>query len=333
MIGMMKRWKKICLGVFLLLFTALISFGALLYFSPDTTSYLTQRAFANGDAYPLHPQQEEKIKYIQIEHDLSYSSSSLATYDLYYPKDNTVTYPVILWLHGGAYVGGDKQDCAGFLTMLASEGYVVVNMNYPLAPEDTYPAPLLAINELSLQLQTTASAYPMNLNQLFIGGDSAGANLAGSFVNIQMNPAYAKQLQMAPVWSRDKIKGYLSFCGLLDLYGYDETDSWFSNFLYKQSAASYFDDRHWKTSDTLQQLNFIDAIEAFPPAYVTDGAKDSFQKQAEAFVAVLQERRIAVTSLFFEKPLGHEYQFQLNTEEALKNYEQVLSFLKEAVQH
>ena len=51
--------------------------------------------------------------------------------------------PCIVWVHGGAYAGGDKEDVTAYAKHLASFGYIVISMNYSLAPKAQYPTPLL----------------------------------------------------------------------------------------------------------------------------------------------------------------------------------------------
>jgi hypothetical protein len=46
--------------------------------------------------------------------------------------------PVVLWAHGGAYVGDDKANVGEYASCLACDGYAVVYMNYELAPKGHY---------------------------------------------------------------------------------------------------------------------------------------------------------------------------------------------------
>ena len=53
--------------------------------------------------------------------------------------------PTIVWVHGGAWVSGDKSQIANYLRILASHGYTAVGVNYAIAPRKTYPTPLRQI--------------------------------------------------------------------------------------------------------------------------------------------------------------------------------------------
>ena len=62
--------------------------------------------------------------------------------DLYRPKDAEGKLPVLLNIHGGAWVYGDKKVYAPYCMYLATQGFAVVNASYRLAPKHTFPAPL-----------------------------------------------------------------------------------------------------------------------------------------------------------------------------------------------
>ena len=99
---------------------------------------LTRMGFSGGKEgvqYTHHPEYEQRIQTIEEKLDVSYASAyDLHTYDIYYPKEKG-SYPLLLWVHGGAFVGGDKADTRTYMEMVASYGYTVISMNYALAPE------------------------------------------------------------------------------------------------------------------------------------------------------------------------------------------------------
>ena len=47
--------------------------------------------------------------------------------------------PVILWIHGGGYVPGSADQLNGYLSVLASNGFTIANLEYSLSPENLYP--------------------------------------------------------------------------------------------------------------------------------------------------------------------------------------------------
>lgn len=331
----MKLWKRCCL-VLLGIIVCIIIVGCItVQFTPKPVCHLTRIGFSGGDEgvqYGLHPNYEAMKENVQVKHDLRYPSQfENALYDLYVPKDDSNTYPLLIWVHGGAFVGGDKKDIASFATVVASHGYVVLCMNYALAPEYAYPTPLKQTIELGSELQELAKHYPIDQEQIFIGGDSAGAHIALQFVLTQINKEYQALMQVKQVLDVSSIKGFVSFCGLLDILAYDETDSAFSNFLYDQSAWGYFQAKDWKQAAQKQYANLLPYVNGdLPPVYVSDGDKNSFLPQAKKVKELLKRQGVKVSDLLWESGEHiHEYQFHLDQDAGLKNFEMMLEFLNE----
>ena len=57
------------------------------------------------------------------------------------------------------------------------QGYVVVNVNYALAPNYKYPTPLIQFDDAIQFIKHNKDRFPIDLDQVVIGGDSAGAQL------------------------------------------------------------------------------------------------------------------------------------------------------------
>ena len=86
--------------------------------------------------------------------------------------------PVVLWLHGGGFIGGDLRDIEYATSGIAAAGNViVVSLNYRLAPEDPYPAGLHDVRD-SLDWLRDHTAELNGDGRIAVGGQSAGAALA-----------------------------------------------------------------------------------------------------------------------------------------------------------
>ncbi|MDH3942901.1 MAG: alpha/beta hydrolase fold domain-containing protein [Anaerolineae bacterium] len=99
--------------------------------------------------------------------------------DIYYPTYGDQPWPVVVYVHGGRWTGGDKATGSGlrYVEALLDEQIMVVSVNYRLAPEYVFPAPLEDIKCAVRHLRANAGYY--NLNPLKIGtfGTSAGGHL------------------------------------------------------------------------------------------------------------------------------------------------------------
>lgn len=112
--------------------------------------------------------------------DLAYADASASQkLDIYLPATGNAPYPVILAIHGGAFIMGDKAD--GQLTPMLSglsRGYAVVSMNYRLSNEAKFPAQVNDVKAAIRWLRANAAKYDLDANRIAVWGGSAGGNLA-----------------------------------------------------------------------------------------------------------------------------------------------------------
>lgn len=78
--------------------------------------------------------------------DVSYGEYERNVLDVYKPKDAKGKLPVIVSVHGGGWVYGNKEIMQFYCMSLAERGFAVVNFNYRLAPEHKHPIPLVDTN-------------------------------------------------------------------------------------------------------------------------------------------------------------------------------------------
>ncbi len=119
--------------------------------------------------------------------------------DVYRPKDKEgETLPVIVSVHGGGWVYGDKERYQYYCMNLAERGFAVVNFTYRLAPEFKFPCQLEDTNKVFHWVLGHAEDYGFDTEQIYGVGDSAGAHLLGLFCNLCKNPRYAEKFTFAP---------------------------------------------------------------------------------------------------------------------------------------
>ncbi|MDO5344826.1 MAG: alpha/beta hydrolase [Lachnospiraceae bacterium] len=111
--------------------------------------------------------------------------------DVYRPRGQAGRLPVIVSVHGGGWVYGDKELYQFYCMSLARRGFAVVNFTYRLAPEVKYPAPLEDTNRVIEWMYENQEKYLLDMEQVFLVGDSAGGHLAGLYAAICTNPEYA----------------------------------------------------------------------------------------------------------------------------------------------
>ncbi|MBR2812287.1 MAG: alpha/beta hydrolase, partial [Solobacterium sp.] len=112
--------------------------------------------------------------------------------DVYRPKTGKGKLPVILSIHGGAWVYGDKDVYQWYCMSLAERGFAVVNYSYRLAPEHKYPSSFEDTVKVCEWMIANADEYGLDMDNVFGVGDSAGAHMLSLFAAALTNPDYAK---------------------------------------------------------------------------------------------------------------------------------------------
>lgn len=99
--------------------------------------------------------------------------------DLYIPDDKKkAPYPVLLLIHGGAWHKGDKESMEKAAAKLADKGIAALAINYRLAPQFHYPAPVEDGQQALRWLAANAGKYKLDMGKVGVWGYSAGAHLA-----------------------------------------------------------------------------------------------------------------------------------------------------------
>lgn len=257
-----------------------------------------------------------------------------ALLDVFTPAGTRRALPTIVWVHGGAWVSGDKAQVANYLRILASHGYTVVGVNYSIAPRKTYPEPLRQIGAALRYLQTHAARLHIDAQRFVLAGDSAGAQLAAQVANLISVPDYARQVGVAPTLRRAQLRGLLLYCGAYDM---DEVDfnGPFGPFL-KTVLWAYAGERDFAHDPQFTPASVRHFVTpALPPTFISAGNNDPLESQSHAFAATLTAQQVPVDSVFYTQDhapkLGHEYQFNLDVEDGQRVLQRSLRFLKRVV--
>ena len=111
--------------------------------------------------------------------------------DVYRPKNSEGKLPVIVSVHGGGWVYGDKDRYQYYCMSLARHGFAVVNYSYRLAPKHKFPSSLEDTNLVFHWVLKNARQYGFDCENIFAVGDSAGAHNLALYCCICTNPGYA----------------------------------------------------------------------------------------------------------------------------------------------
>lgn len=98
--------------------------------------------------------------------------------DLVRPIDAARALPAIVWLHGGGWRLQDRTARPDLAQHFARHGYVMVSIDYRLAPDTRHPGQLLDVRAAVRWLRTHATDHGIDPDRIGLWGSSAGGHLA-----------------------------------------------------------------------------------------------------------------------------------------------------------
>ena len=325
--------KKVFLGTLglVILFTSAI-FAAIHLSSWPSAAFV--RGMMERDGVAAAEKLEKHVPSgVTARLNLHYDAGDDAILDVFYPSSAGVkgaALPTIVWVHGGGFVAGSKDEVASYLKIIAARGFTVVGVNYSLAPRASYPNPIREVNAALAFLKGNARRFHIDLSKLFLAGDSAGAQIAAQVANIISDPSYARQMGMKPAIQRPQLKGIILFCGIYDP-DQIRLQGAFGGFL-RTVGWSYFGRKDFLNDPRMAQFSVVRHVTAdFPPMFISAGNADPLASHSYALADIAESEGVPVDRLFFPSDhmpaLSHEYQFNLDTAAGRIALERAVQFL------
>ena len=131
-------------------------------------------------------------------------------------RESETLRPVILLIHGGGFILGDSSQIASYAKLLASEGYLVANLDYSLAPEHEYPAAVHQSVAALEYLHANGAQLGGDPARLFVGGNSAGAQLASQVGAVVTNPTLQREMGITVSVPSADLRGVVLYSGPYD---------------------------------------------------------------------------------------------------------------------
>jgi len=125
---------------------------------------------------------QEKFQDIKIFKDMPYSgikeeTSYLNSLDIYVPEKNE-NCPVIVFVHGGTWVLGDKGKLSDKAVAFTRAGMIYISINYRLSSEVKHPLHAYDVTRAIVWIYKHISEFGGNPENIFLLGHSAGGHLA-----------------------------------------------------------------------------------------------------------------------------------------------------------
>jgi acetyl esterase/lipase len=300
-------------------------------FTPVVTVWLLKHAIDSTTftAPPNFPSIEENVI---VKKDMIYDQHGTLL-DMYYPKNIKTPSPVIMWIHGGGFIGASKEQTKVYAMTLANTGYVVANINYDLAPAHKYPGPVIQANQAIRFLRENVGQYGGDINRLFLGSNSSGSQIASQLAALISNKEFAEAMGMEPAVTDKQLRGVLLYDGAYDMQTLRATGApGMGIFLW-----SYTGVRPFEAYDRIDELSTVKHVTPeYPPVFLAVGDADALESQSLEFMNVLKKNGVEVEAELFtgaDTRLGHDYMMNLDTEPAQQTLKKALDFLQRHSQY
>lgn len=243
--------------------------------------------------------------------------------DIYRPETAGI-FPVIVNVHGGGYVYGSKEVYKRYCMDLARRGFVVVNINYRLAPKWKFPAPLEDIHNALIWLVEQGEDYQANTEKIFMVGDSAGAQLVSQYAAMLCNPGYIALFDLQKPDPGLRLQAIGLNCGMYDVKVMASGP--------RKGLSRDYLGRKLPADDP--RLAVLEAIGAnFPPVHITTACHDFLREAAAPMAEFLTAKgidcRVDVYGSEGDTATGHVFHIDILKPEAKRCNDEQCAFFRQ----
>jgi acetyl esterase/lipase len=133
-------------------------------------------------------QEKEPYRGVRIERDVKYGTADRNLLDVFRPETASPPRPVLMFVHGGAFVAGDKREGGtpffdNIMLWAVKNGFVGVNMTYRLAPQAMWPSGAEDIASAVQWVAKNIGERGGDSARIYLMGHSAGAVHVASYVS------------------------------------------------------------------------------------------------------------------------------------------------------
>lgn len=300
--------------------------------TPRLAAFLIRETFRRSGVQMAASLMRHAPTGVEVYRDLRYGPAPDMLIDVFHPADGDGPHPLLMWVHGGGFVGGSKDELAGYLQMIASNGYTVAAPRYSLAPRYHYPLPVRQMMQALEFLQAERTRFRLDPDRIVLAGNSAGAHIAAQIGALATTPGYAGLVGIPPTVAAEQVRGLVLACGAFDLALTHGVGGVAEAILVRAAGWSYSGRRNFNRDGSFAAWSIPDYLTpAFPPTLLTAGNADLLRAHTERLYDAMLDAGLEPETVFWppdhEPALLHEYQFDLDTEPAQVFRRRLLEFL------
>ncbi len=266
----------------------------------------------------LHPASKPERHGVEVEHDIIYGPhGDWNTLDIYRPIHRPKPWPVVFYVHGGAFhlLSKDTHWLMGLV--FARFGYLVVNISYRLAPKHPYPAAIEDTCEAYLWLAKHINELGGDPNRVAVAGESAGGNLITALTLAACQPR--SEPWARAVYDTNLVpRAALPFCAILEVTNPGRFSQrkpglprWVDGML-RDAAASYLHGYSHEPSDATELADPLRVIEdaagvgheakfprGLPPFFAPVGTRDPLLDDTRRLEKALRAIGVPVEARYY----------------------------------
>jgi len=244
------------------------------------------------DRQPAVPQEIEEIKNIEYK---NVKGKSLQI-DMYKPRKLTEKVPLLVFIHGGGWKGGDRADYKVYLLPFAKKGYITATVSYRFVNDSPYPACVEDIKDAVKWFFRNGDKYGYDPDRIALIGGSAGGHLALLAVYGWKNSVEKNDTTLIPVENSHHIKAVVDFYGPVDLTTeYARNHPIVTGFLektYDQAPEVFLE---------ASPIHYLDR--SAPPTLIFQGTSDDLVRVSQSDNLKKQLDSLGVPSVYYRLPL------------------------------
>lgn len=229
------------------------------------------------------------------------------TLDVYHHRSRPERRPVLVQVHGGAWVLGTKdQQGIPLMLHMAAQGWVCVSVNYPLAPRARWPEQVVALKRALVWVRTHGEQYGADPAFVAATGGSAGGHLAALIALSQNDPAFQPGFESDDT----SVQACVPHYGAYDFAGETGTAAarnrlrWVAKRVVGQDPVAH--PEIFRAASPLARVD-RDA----PPFFVIHGHDDSLIPVAEARAFVTALRAVSGSPVAYAELAGAQHAFDV----------------------
>jgi acetyl esterase/lipase len=305
--GALRAWPGwVGLGITFASWLGLLALGRIAQRAAPVVETALQEALGPGYTEQILPEVAERLaapdppgrqlvpfllydRAVQVTRGIPYAPDAGRRHqlDVYAPRLGVREAPVLLQIHGGGWVIGDKREQAlPLMNYLAARGWVCVAANYRLSPRATFPDHLVDLKRALHWIRENIAEFGGDPSFVAASGGSAGGHLSSMLALTAGDPEYQPGFEEVDT----SLRACVPFYGVYDLtneYGLQAQpgiDSFFGRVVMKKSFAGEPD--AFRRASPMHRKH-ADA----PPFFVIHGTHDSLASVEEArhFAKLLRE--------------------------------------------